>query len=100
MEKEITQDKTSVCEMSREDLTKLNKTYETRLKPAYEDKNYNEIYRLLRAYPNLIGYLTKAQAVDMTKYLLEKNNSDITQINSKLEKTMENIQYIGERKFK
>jgi hypothetical protein len=88
---EIITDRASVLEMSREDLTKLNKIYETRLKPAYEDKKYHEVYKLLSTYPNLTEYLTKAQALDMTKYLLEKNNSVIKTMKSSLEKTLNKL---------
>jgi hypothetical protein len=87
----VKQEKANVSEMSREDLTKLNKIYETRLKPAYEDKNYGAVYDLLSIYPNLTEYLTKAQAVDMTKYLLNKSNSIIKIIKSSLEKTLNKI---------
>ena len=96
-QKEITTNKASVFEMSREDLIKLNKIYETRLKPAYEDKNYNEVYKLLSAYPNLTECLTKAQAVDMTKYLLERNNSVIKTMKSSLEKTLNKLDKIDNK---
>jgi hypothetical protein len=45
----------------------------------------------LSTYPNLTEYLTKAQALDMTKYLLEKNNSVIKTMKSSLEKTLNKL---------
>jgi len=71
---------------------KFSKRYETQLKSAYENKNYGEVYKLLDAFPYLINYLTKSQAIDITKYLLVKNISDIKEMKSSLEKTLDKIE--------
>lgn len=66
--------------------------YKTQLKPAYENKNYDKIHKLLNAFPYLINYLTKFQATEMTKYLLEKNNLIIKEMKSNLEKTLTKLE--------
>lgn len=63
--------------------------YEERLKPTIEKKNYDKAYKILNASPNLAGYLTKAEAVEVIEYLLKKNNKVITKIKSSLEKTLD-----------
>jgi hypothetical protein len=67
----------------------LKEIYKTMFTPNYDSDNYAEAYKLLTENLGLEEYLNNSQAINMIKYMMIKNNADITEIKSSLEKTLD-----------
>jgi hypothetical protein len=65
---------------------RLAKVYKTKFVSHYDSKNYAEAYELIVQNPGLENCLTHPQTEEMIKFLLDKNNSALKEVNSTLKK--------------